>query len=147
MLSALIAAVMAASFFLPWMEFFGETMSPVMIFDQDVPWGDMPWQFYAFLASFALAALGALLALIRQPAGVIMLVAGAIPFGLIGQQVLAARDQVQDLGLPMPGGGDPEDLINNFDVIQEFIGIGLYAYFGAAALLVLFGLGRLLRGA
>lgn len=146
MLGALVAAAMVASFFIPWVELPFQTFTPVMIFEQDIPWGDMPWQFYAFLASFGIAGLAAILAMIRQPAGLLMLIAGAIPFGLIAQAVFGARNELEELGLPLPSGGSPEALVENFDLVQDFIGLGLPAYFGAAALLVLIGLVRLVRG-
>ena len=64
MIGAIVAAVMAASFFLPWVEFFGESIAPSMIFDEGMPpLTDMPWQGLAFFASFAIAALAAVLAL------------------------------------------------------------------------------------
>jgi hypothetical protein len=73
-----------------------------------------------------------------------MLIAGAIPFGLIAQQVLGMRDQAQDLGLPLPQGADPAQA---FDMVREFMAIGLPAYFISAALLVMIGLARTVRGA
>ena len=144
MIGAIVAAVMAASFFLPWVEFFGESIAPSMIFDEGMPpLTDMPWQGLAFFASFAIAALAAVLALMGRAAGVLMLIAGGIPFGLIAQQALSARGQIQDLGLPVPSGGDPMEA---FEMMRDFIAIGAPAYFVAAALLVLIGLARMVRG-
>jgi len=145
MIGVIVAAVMAGSFFLPWVELFGNEVGPMLLFDENAPpLGDLPWQGFAFLASFALAALAALLALMERAAGVLMLIAGAIPFGLIAQQVLGVRDQAQDLGLPLPQGGDPAQA---FDMVREFMAIGLPAYFISAALLVMIGLARTVRGA
>lgn len=146
MIGALLAALMAASFFMPWVTMFGEGIGPAMIFDDGAPpLADMPWQMWAFLASFALAALAALLALAGRAAGAVMLIAGGIPFGLIAQQVMGMHRRTQDLGLPMPGrGGDPSQA---FDMMREFAAIGLPAYFGSAALLVMIGFVRMVRGA
>lgn len=145
MIGAIVAAVMAASFFLPWVEFFGESMGPAMIFDDGAPpIADMPWQALAFFASFAIAALAAVLALLGRAAGALMLIAGAIPFGLIAQQAMTTRNQVQDLGLPLPSnGGDPAQA---FDMMREFMAIGLPAYFISAALLVVIGMVRMVSG-
>lgn len=144
MLGAIVAALMAASFFLPWVEFFGNPMGPMTLFEEGGPQlDDMPWQAWAFFASFAIAALAAVLAILGRAAGILMLIAGAIPFGLIGQQVLGVRDQAQDYGLPLPNGGSPTEAL---DMAREFLAIGTPVYFISAALLVLIGLGRMVRG-
>ena len=63
MIGALVAAVMAASFFMPWFSFFGNEFGPLNLFDDGGPsLSDLPWQGYAFLASFAIAALAAVMA-------------------------------------------------------------------------------------
>ena len=143
MLGVLVAAVMAATFFLPWFEFFGEAIGPTMIFEDGIRWENMPWQGFGFLASFAIAALAALMALAGRAAGVLMLIAGAIPYGLIAHSVLGARDQLNEMGLPIPRGNNPTE---TFDMVREFIAIGAPLYFIAAALLVLIGLGRTVTG-
>jgi len=144
MLGVIVAAIMAASFFLPWVDIFGNSIGPTMLFSENAPaLSDFPWQGWAFLASFAIAALAAVVALAGRPAGVLMLIAGAIPFGLIAQQVVGAKGQMDDLGLPIPQGGDPSE---TWDVMREFIQIGAPAYFICAALLVLIGLARTVRG-
>jgi len=116
-----------------------------MLFEQDIPWGDMPWQFYAFLASFAVAALSVVLVAVRQPAGLFMLIAGALPYGTIAHAAFGARGELQDLGVPLPSGGSPEALFDNFDLVREYIGLGVPVYFGAAALLIVIGIARLIR--
>lgn len=144
MLGVLVAAVMAATFFLPWVEFFGNEIGPMMLLDP--PNGaeiSLDWRGYAFLASFAIAGLAALLALAGRAAGVLMLVAGAIPFALIAEQVMGARQQLDNLGLPIPRGSNPMEA---FDRVREFLAIGAPLYFIAAALLVLIGLGRTVTG-
>jgi len=144
MIGALVAAAMAASFFLPWVSFFGNDFGPLNLFDEGgPPLSDLPWEAYVFLASFAIAALAVVVAVMQRPAGVLMLVAGAIPFGLVGQQILGARNQMQDLGLPIPQGGDPSEA---FDMIREFIAMGAPIYGISAALLVVIGLVRTVRG-
>ena len=146
MLGVIVAAIMAASFFMPWVSLFGDSMGPTMLFEDGGPdIGDMPWQVWAFLASFVLAALGAVLGLAGRAAGLVMLIAGAIPFALIGQQLLKARGQAQDIGaqLPIPQTDGAGELWN---AMREVMGIGLPAYFISAALLVVIGLVRTVRG-
>lgn len=145
MLGAIVAAIMAASFFMPWFSFFGSEYGPLNIFDDGgPPIADVPWQGFAFLASFGVAACAAVIAVMRGRAGLLMVIAGGIPFGLIAQQVIGARNQVQDLGLPIPQGGNPAEA---FDMVREFVAMGVPAYFVSAALLVVIGLARLMRGA
>jgi hypothetical protein len=122
MLGIIAAALMAASFFMPWLSFLGEEMSPVGMIGDQISLADLPWRGWAFVASFAIAGLAAVKALRRRRAGLLMLIAGAIPYGLIGEQILGVRNQAQDL----------------------FIEFGLPAYFIAAALLIVIGLGRIL---
>ena len=96
------------------------------------------------MASFPIAALAAIAALMRRRAGFLMVVAGGIPFALIAEQVTGARNQIQDLGLPIPQGGSPAEAL---DMIREFTAIGAPMYFISAALLIVIGLARLVRGA
>jgi hypothetical protein len=141
MLGIIAAALMAASFFMPWLSFLGEEMSPVGMIGDQISLADLPWRGWAFVASFAIAGLAAFKALRRRRAGLLMLIAGAIPYGLIGEQMLGVRNQVQDLGLPLPDGGTPIDMIRS---LADFIEFGLPAYFIAAALLIVIGLGRIM---
>jgi hypothetical protein len=90
------------------------------------------------------AALAVLVAVVGRAAGLLMLLAGAIPYGLIAQQVLSVRDQVQDAGFPLPRLDDP---VEAFQSIRELLEIGAPIYFISAALLVVVGLARLVRGA
>jgi hypothetical protein len=69
---------------------------------------------------------------------------GGIPFALIAEQVTGARNQIQDLGLPIPQGGSPAEAL---DMIRELTAIGAPMYFISAALLIVIGLARLVRGA
>jgi hypothetical protein len=104
---------------------------------------ELPWRGWVFVASFALAALAAIAVILRRSAGALMLVAGAIPFALIAETVLNTRDQAQEMGLPLPEGGDPIEALRK---MQDFVEIGLPAYFVSAALLVVIGLARIVRG-
>lgn len=145
MIGAVVAAIMAASFFMPWFSFFGNDFGPMDLFDQaegvDL---DLNWRAWLVLASFAIAALAAVGALLRRSAGILMVIAGGIPAALIAEQVMGARGQIQDLGLPIPQGGNPAEA---FDMVREFIAIGAPMYFISAALLIVIGLARLMRGA
>jgi len=144
MLAIVVAGVMAGSFFLPWLEVFGQQIGPQIILDGDIiPLADLPWRGWLFLASFALAALGAVLVVVRRPAGVVLVVAGGIPFGLIAERVLGVQGQMQDLGLPLPQTADASQAI---DFMRDFMAIGLPVYTVSAALLVVIGLMRVVRG-
>jgi hypothetical protein len=145
MLGIIVAALMAASFFMPWVVFFGESRGPQVFFDDRLEaLLNGPWQLLVFLGSFAVAALAVLVAVVGRAAGLLMLLAGAIPYGLIAQQVLSVRDQVQDAGFPLPRLDDP---VEAFQSIRELLEIGAPIYFISAALLVVVGLARLVRGA
>ena len=87
--------------------------------------------------------MAAIAVLLRRSAGVLMLVAGAIPFALVAETVLNTRDQAQEMGLPLPEEGDPIEALRK---MQDFVEIGLPAYFVSAALLVVIGLARIVRG-
>jgi hypothetical protein len=144
MVGAIVAAFMAISFFMPWVEFLGESHGP-QLFREDGLDGLLkgPWQLLVFLSSFAVAALAVLVALMGRAAGLLMLIAGAIPFGLIAQQAMSARDQFEDAGVPVPRLDNPMEA---FETIREFLAIGAPIYFVSAAALVLIGLVRLVRG-
>ncbi len=143
MLGLVVAAIMAGSFFMPWMSIFGEDMSPYSMLGDKISLTDLPWRGWAFFASFVLAGLAAVAVVLQRSAGVLMLVAGAIPFALIAETVLNARGQAKEMGLPLPEGGNP---IEAFRKMQDFIELGVPAYFVSAALLVVIGLARAVRG-
>lgn len=145
MIGVIVAAAMAASFFLPWVSFFGTEFGPMSLLDpQEGIEISLNWRAWAFLGSFGIAALAAVMAVMQRAAGFFMFVAGAIPFALVGEQALSAREQIQDLGLPLPQGGNPAEA---FDMVREFIDIGAPMYVISAALLVVIGLVRMMRGA
>lgn len=148
MVGLIAAAAMVASFFLPWVAFFGTELGPVYFFDENAPpMGDYPWRVYAVLASFAFAALAVLCVVLRRRAGLVMLIAGGIPVGLIAEPILRGVDQIQDLPVEvprgLPGGGDVQGVL---DTVSQYIAIGLPMYLIAAVVLVLAGLVRLVRG-
>lgn len=144
MIGAIFAALMAGSFFMPWVELFGEGLGPAMLFDENgPPLGDIPLRGWAFLASFVIAALAALAALMGRAAGVLMLLAGAIPYTLIAEQAFFAKEQLDDLGLPFPRMDDPQQV---FEMLREVVAMGMPAYFVSAAILIVVGLGRGMRG-
>ena len=151
MIGGLVAAAMAVSFFLPWVNMPGDTISPYSALTGqfgEVPWADMPWQLWAFLASGALAAIVAVRAIAGQRTGGLMLITGLIPFAMVGQAALSAdpatRRQVDQMA-NMPG-MNPRDMGQMMEMIQDFVGPGLPIYVLAALLLVLIGLVRLIRG-
>ncbi len=105
MVGLIAAAAMVASFFLPWVAFFGTELAPVYFFDENAPpMGDYPWRVYAVMASFVVAALAVLCVVLRRRAGLVMLIAGGIPVGLIAEPILRGVDQIQDLPVEVPRG-------------------------------------------
>lgn len=143
MIGLLAAAAMVGSFFLPWLSILGEDLIPYDMIGDQIPLSDLPWRGLVFLSSFALAALAIVLLVIQRAAGIVMVIAGAIPFALIAESVFGVREQAQDLGLPLPDGGN---LLEVGQRMREFIDMGLPVYLVAAAVMVLVGLARTVRG-
>lgn len=144
MLGAVVAAIMAASFFMPWIVWFGEPVTPQLLLEDGIQAVlEGPWQILAFLGSFAVAALAVLVSVMGSSAGLLMLIAGAIPFGLIAYQIFSLTSEVEQAGFQMPDFGDPAGAL---EAMLETFEIGAIAYFACAALLVVIGLGRLMRG-
>lgn len=143
MLGAVIAAVMAASFFMPWFSIFGEALSPANVLGDEINLADLPWRGWVLIFSFVFAGLGALAALVRMRAGPLMLIAGLIPYALIAETFVNVRGQIVDLGLPLPQGGNPFETIYN---MRDFVEMGLPAYFIAALILIGVGATRTVRG-
>jgi hypothetical protein len=48
MLGLVVAAIMAGSFFMPWMSIFGEDMSPYSMIVDKISLTDLPWRGWAF---------------------------------------------------------------------------------------------------
>ncbi len=133
----LLGAAIFGSLFLPWL---------------NTPLGAalVPWDFIteldgtalqtapalgiAYLASFVLAALLTLLCVVGSEHKLIAIATGALPLGLAGYAMFAAREQVVSLGLPLPEPGAFADILEQ--ALQVF-GLGAFVYLGAAALLFL----------
>ncbi len=138
-LVTILAAAMAASWILPWIDTPLGSLSPRQGF------ADFDWQnvmqaaplTQAFLASFAAAALLLLLSLLGWGFRLLMLLAGVLPFGIAGYVWLDARDRLTGIGVPLPANGNPLKL---FDQFRDVLGLGLYIYFGAALLLLVIAL-------
>ena len=98
-------------------------------------------------AGFALAGLAAVLSVMGRGSGLLALLAGASPLVVLGDAVIRAEDLRRDLGLPFPV--DFGDLAQSWEVLQDFIRLGFWAYTGGALLLLVGGhVGGLLpRGA
>ncbi len=144
MLGVFAGALMAATFFMPWLSIFGEAFGPSSLLGDEIALADLPWRGWAVVASFALAGMGALAAVVRMRAGPLMLIAGLIPYALIAETFVNVRAQVVDLGLPLPQGGNPIETIYK---IRDFVELGLPAYFIAALVLIVVGAARTVRGA
>jgi hypothetical protein len=138
----LAGAVMAASWGLTWIEppFAGVHLSPMsLVRDGRLVLGpDSPWQSWVFLGGFAAAALAALLALGGRRPWLLALGAGLSPFVLLGDALIRAETLRQDLGLPFPF--DFADLRASWALLENFVRLGLWAYLGGAAILVVAGL-------
>lgn len=131
-LAALFAAALIGSFFLPVLSI------PMLM--QITPIGtlqeagldgllDMELAGQLFYASFPLAGLVLVLALLRLCPGLLAFVAGAVPIGVAIYAALNLNDELQKLGLPLQA--------TDF---SDFLGSGAYLYIGAAAGLVVLGL-------
>jgi len=157
-LIALGGLAVAASYMLPWfdpsaIQLFGaavggggEVLQPHpaltdLVMDETLR-PELPWQVWAFLATFALAGLVGLLALFGVAPGPLAVLAGLGPFAVVGYLYF----QGQDAASGAVGGGLLSGLSLDIPVseiwqmIQPAIGYGLYAYFGGAVILLLSGL-------
>jgi hypothetical protein len=136
---------MAASAGLTWIElpFAGPHHSPLsMLGDGIIRLGaDTSWQTWLFVAGFVLAALAALLAVTGRGAALPAIVAGASPFVVLGDAIIRAEDLRRDLGLPFPV--DFGDVAATWDLMQDFIRLGVWAYAGGAVLLLVAGVSAL----
>lgn len=137
------AAAMLGSFFLPWTASgFGSDL---------VPWTvvkgldsnqikelvtNLPPEGMAFAASFALAALLLLLGVIGASPRLIVLVAGALPVGLVAWAVYSAVNQGNALGLPVSG----NDVMQVAQDLSGLIGTGAWVWLVSGAVLLLIGL-------
>lgn len=147
-LIALLAALaMVAGLFLPWLnpETSGLRLVPwdvVRALDPTMDTAqrflqDSPPELLAFLATFVLAALFALLASLGLPSRPLALLAGGGAVGLIVYGAVRMRDQLQALGLPVPSLDKLPDFLRS---APEVFGMGALAWAGGALLLLLTGL-------
>lgn len=133
---------MAASWGLTWFEppFAGADISPMSLVGDGVIAlsADAAWQTWVFVGGFAAAGLAALTAVIGRGSAILALAAGLSPLVVLGDAVIRADDVRRDLGLPVPV--DFGDIVQSWQVLDDFVRLGLYAYAGGAGLLLLAGL-------
>lgn len=141
----LAGIAMAASWVLTWLEppFAGPEVSPMALVDRGVLTlsAQASWQSLVFVGGFVAAGLAALLALIGRGASVPALLAGLSPLVVLGDAVIRAEDLRRDLGLPFPV--DLGDLAQSWELVQDFIRLGFWAYVGGAVILLVAGLSML----
>lgn len=138
----LAGAAMAASWALTWIEapFAGPDISPMSLVGDGVIRlsAEAAWQTWVFVGGFAAAGLAALLAVMGRGASIPALLAGLSPLVVLGDALIRAEDLRRDLGLPVPF--DFGDLATSWDLAQDFIRAGFWAYAGGAGLLLIAGL-------
>jgi hypothetical protein len=145
---AIIAALaMVAGLFLPWLntETSGLRLVPWDIVKGLDPTLDTAMKFaqqsppelLAYLATFVLAALFALLAILGAPSRVLALLAGGGAVGIVAYGVLRMKDQIAALGIPVPSMDALPDFLRS---APEVFGMGAFAWAGGGVLLLLTGL-------
>lgn len=146
-IAILAALAMVAGLFLPWLntEASGLRLVPWDIIKGLDPSLDTAMKFaqqsppelLAFLATFVLAGLFALLAILGAPSRVLALLAGGGAVGIVAYGVLRMKDQITALGIPVPS---TDALPDFFRTAPEVFGMGAFAWAGGAVLLLLTGL-------
>ena len=137
-IAVLLTAGIAASFFLPWLTTpFGQVLVPYDIISNagETDFSRLPSEIVAFLVSFCLAATLTILGLFGWFPKFLGLVMGAYPFALIGYLIFRANDAASQSfgsGIPFPDIGDFELLLQQ---AQEFVGAGMWLYFGCSLVL------------
>lgn len=138
----LAGIVMAASCGMTWLEapLAGPAISPMSLLrDGTIALGpDTAWQTWVFMGGFVGAAIAAVMALMGRGSAPVALLTGATPLVVLGDLALRADGLRRDLGLPFEL--DLSDLQGTWDLAQDFIRAGLWAYLGGAAVLLLAGL-------
>jgi hypothetical protein len=127
-LSIVFGAALAASYFLPWVEggFSPQSLDP----QPTMAWlREAPPPVLAFLLSFALGALVALLSLFGARVRLLTLVAAVLPFGLAAYGLWTAPQVLESYGMPPVSG---TDLSAIFDQMRAVAGMGVYVWFGSA---------------
>lgn len=142
-LALLAAAAILASLFLPWFTTpFGENVVPwsaLRQMDADMAQRlveNAPPEAIAFGASFVLAALFLLLALVGREFKLLAFVTGAVPVGLVAWMLSSAAGRADAAGLPLSG-SDMSEIVSR---ASEMLGTGAWSWIGGAAVLVLLGL-------
>lgn len=146
-LAILAAAAMVISLFLPWL---GEAVPGARFVPFDLMRNlnpdletaqrfvrESPAELVAFMATFALAALFVVLAVVGLASRLLAVLAGGLAVGIAGYGYLRLRNGALDLGLPLPADASPENLLR---AATEVLGLGAWAWIGGAALLLLAGL-------
>jgi len=138
----LAGAAMAASWAMTWLEapFAGPEISPMALVERGTITlsAEAAWTTWVFVGGFALAALAALLALLGRGAGIFALLAGLSPVVVVGAALIRADDLLADLGLPFEV--NLRDVAQSWELVQDFIRPGFWAYAGGAVLLLVAGL-------
>jgi hypothetical protein len=136
-LVTICGAAIAASLFLPWLA--QPATSPWDLM-KDTDWAKLaeaPPLKLAFLATFVLGAIAALLAVVGWAPRLLALVTAVLPFGLAGYVWLEAKDMLAGWGVTLPV---DQTLSGIGKAIPEIAGIGFYFWAGGAALLLLVAL-------
>lgn len=142
-LIALLAAAMAASYFLPWFNGpLGNGFVPNDVFTdlvRETNLTELPLQLLIYLGSFAGAALLAVLAVIGWAPRLLGLLVGAIPIGLTVWLYADLQAQAEAFGLPLPGFDELSQLWSEEfrNILGEVVGLGLWAYAGGSVLLLI----------
>jgi hypothetical protein len=127
-LTIVFGAALAASYFLPWVEggFSPQSLNPqpTLQYLQESP----PF-LLAFLGTFVLAALVALLSLFGARVRLLTLLAALLPFGLAGYALWTAPQLLERYGMPPI---TSTNLSVIFDQMKAVAGMGVYAWFGGA---------------
>lgn len=151
-LAILAAAAMVISLFLPW-------LAPGVPGARFVPWDLMrnlnpdletarrfvtesPAELVAFMATFALAGLFAVLAVAGMASRLLALAAGGLAVGIVAYGYLRLRNGALDLGVALPAEASPENLLRT---ASEVLGMGAWAWAGGAVVLLLTGLSGFAR--
>src|SRR6056297_1065628 len=138
----LAGLAMAASWALIWLElpFAGPDISPMALARDGVIviGADSSWQTWVFVGGFGAAALAGLLALMGRASGVLCTLAGISPVVVGVDAYLRADEFIGQLNLPVAI--DFGDVQQTWEVAQDFVRLGLWAYLGGAAILLLAGL-------
>jgi len=139
-LIAIVSGAVALSYFLPWFRsLFGGSFVLHSTFPRPAldNAANMPGEVAVFLASFILAAVVLVTALMGKAPRILVIGAGLVPAGLVIKFMLEAQSGAGDLGLPIPSIRNVADFA---EMVSDFVDIGPFLYFGGAAILLLVGI-------